>query len=258
MLPKLIHDIRPIKPPAGFWDERALLNQAALRWLFLLRELGFALPGFDHLDFLIIHTPGAPADIFPQVASGESSCMQREVHCQVKSIPGSPDEILQFINDCIYACLRLVCSQDSKDLEILSRAHDKLQASGDSFQIVRKVVKNRAFEVSLFIRPCGMYPSGGELIASILQYGESAKIHYAVMFEYCSYWDIKALLGKVSIDVDILEIVGSKEWVRKHPHLPSKILVSLSHTIATNNGAISFLSDVSLINKALKDYDLPW
>jgi hypothetical protein len=258
MLPKLIHDIRPIKPPAGLWDERALLNQAAFRWLFMLRELGFALPGFDHLDFLIILTPGAPADIFPQVASGESSSMQREVHCQVRSIPDSPDEILKFINDCIYACLRLVCRQDSKDLEILTRTHDKLQASGESFQIVRKVVRNRAFEVSLSIRPCGLYPSGGEMIAAILQCGESAKIYSAVMFEYCSYWDIKALLGKVSINGDVLEIVGSKEWVRKQPQLPSRILVSLSQTLAINNGAISFLSDVSLIKKALKDYDLSW
>jgi hypothetical protein len=258
MLPKPIHDIRPIKPPAGFWDERALLNQAAFRWLFLLRDLGFSLPGFDHLDFLIIHTPGAPADIFPQVASGESSCMQREVHCEVRSIPDSPDDILRFINECIYACLRLVCRQESEDLEILSRAYEKLQAFGDNFQIVWKMVKNRAFEVSLLIRPCGAYPSGGELIAAILRCDEPAKTHYAVMFEYCSYWDIKALIGKVSINVDILEIVGSKEWVRKYPGLPSKILVSLPQTFETKNGASFFLSDVSLINKALKDCDLPW
>lgn len=258
MLLKLIHDIRSIKPPVGFWDERALLNQAAFRWLFMLRELGFVLPGFDHLDFLIIHTPGAPADIFPQIASGESSSMQREVHCQVRSVPGSPGETLGFINDCIYACLQLVCRQESIDLEILSKAHSQLQAFGDTFQIVRKKVKNRAFEVSLLIRPCGEYPSGGELISSILQCDESAKIYSAVMFDYCSYWDIKALLGKVTINADILEIVGSKEWLRKYPQLPSKVLVSLSQTLANKNGTVSFLSDVSSINKALKDYDLPW
>lgn len=259
MKKKLIHDIRPLRAPAGMWDARTQLEQAAFRWLFLLKEKHFTLPGFNELNFMIVETSSAPSDPFVELASGNdiSDSAPRLVYCQAKAIPSLQSALLTYINRCIYESLLLVCDKQPDSIEILNGVLKTVEDAADSLILSWKSIRSVKYEIELLLRPCGLYPFGGELLISTTD-KIALKKQVRKLFTYYSYWDVKSLMGKLSIGGEILTCRSTHEWNRSHPHAPSEVLVSLERCVDNISDSPLFLTDISQIEKALHDHEVPW
>jgi hypothetical protein len=257
MSAKLIKDIRPFKPPSTFWYDPAVLQNAALRWLLCLRAHGFKLQGFDHVDFLILETPSAPSPLIVQLAGGLESPSFRLFHCQVLEIPSQSSQLLRLVNKCIYECLRLASDQNPRSIQLLENAFNEIDLAGENFQIEMKNTTGNEFSVRLMIRPSGPYATGGELLIEAKE-NTSGNVRTRKLLDYCSYWDIKSLLGTVVIQEKVLSITASEDWIEKFPGASSEIVLALGSLFNGEETANVFLSDVADIRKCLTDYDLPW
>jgi hypothetical protein len=247
-----VFDIRANMIPRDI--DRPIVGQCALRWMLLLRELGFAPPTFNNLEVGIIATPGGdqhPDGKLIGVPVTDFSCA---IHFYPAELPADNKELMDLANECIKKALLMVQDEDSLSLPLIEAAAGTIEEQGEELLIPFRRLKRGDFTATVSRKVGGNFCESGALFLSVLNMSSGIETTRK-LFDYCNYFDSRALIGKISKAGDVLTITAADTWSRGINKSPNTVCIDLNLFV---EGQEFFLSDVSQIKKYLEDYDLPW
>lgn len=252
MVRSRVFDIRAYMTPGDI--DRPIVGQCALRWMLLLRELGFALPTFKILEMGIIATPGGCQHPDGKLISVPANDFSREIHFYPSVLPADNKELMGLANECIKKALLMVQDEASLNLPIIEAASRTIEEEGEELLIPFRRLKRGDFTATVSRKVGGNFCESGALFLTV-QSRSSGIEKTRKLFDYCNYFDSRELIGKISKAGDVLTVTAADTWSRGVNKSPNTFSIDLNLFV---RGQGFFLSDVSQIKKYLEDYDLPW
>ncbi|CAN5158496.1 hypothetical protein BH11CYA1_BH11CYA1_07700 [soil metagenome] len=235
---------------------RSRASQAALRWTYLLRNEKYCLPNYAELRILMIENQSVTA-VEPELQSSPAIGFWRDFYVFVPHIPSNTDDLPVLANECIWRCLLIVSQGDPDALRKIASVMAAIDSGEECLAIPRKTISRKSFSAELLIRPCGDYPTGGEILLSILDKATGQKTTKK-LFSYCHDGDACSYFGSLSLNDHALKVIARSTFKNQYPGLPSEIYISVPHFCGGQSEREWLLTDLTELRRQFLDHDLPW
>lgn len=255
MQDKLINNLialcRKTAPVSQYQSPR--VRQIGVRWLYLLRNAGFCLPGFEILTVMLTEDKTASESSI-QLLPGQRN--DRQINYLVPEIPDESDSVslTKLANTAIWESLDSLCpDKQADDFKSLSRVQNLVTELGDDFPIVFRSLVSGRWTVELQLQPSGQFACGGVVYISIDD-SETGTLMVRPFFEYFVFMNAVAICKHLKIRDNKLIITGSDLWKRLHRDMISEVTVSLPAFISSSAEESDWLeTDVSKLRERLSE-----
>lgn len=244
--------VRCLKGKPLFKYHSPLVRQIGIRWLYLLRNADFHLPGFEILTLFITEDKNVSSPLVRALPRIEN---EMQMQYLVDNIPDQADVLglARLANEAIYNCLSsLYDNKDSRNHRALEEVRNNVLKNGDNFPIPFRSVHSEPWSVELLLQPVGEFYCGGIVYIRVCN-SETKESKLRKLFDYFTFEFAVAICKHLNIESGLLTICGSDLWRRLQFDMIYEVQIELTAFMTSDDESNWLKTDVTKLRERLAE-----